>query len=173
MAGRDQTRPHQRPHQADEAGRIAAGVRHPRRGGDGRALTCIHLGETIGPGRIDPERRRGVDDPHRGVLDHRHGFLGRIVGQAQDDRIGAVQRLAPRRDIAPTVAQQDQLQIVTRLQTLADLQPRGPGLAVDEDLMHRLTPSPSPNGRGLERPRAEGDRLRERVRVRRISRRKQ
>jgi hypothetical protein len=36
-------------------------------------------------------------------------------------------------DLAPPVAQQDQLQIGTRLQPLADLQPRGPGLAVDED----------------------------------------
>ena len=130
---RHDPRPHQGTHQTDEAGRVAAGIGHARGPRHGRALVLVHLGEAVGPARCDAIGGRGVDHLHGRIFDQTDGLPRRIIWQAQDHRIGRIQRLVPRLHVASPIAQQDQLQIPPRLQPLADLQSRGAGLAVDEE----------------------------------------
>ena len=86
---------HQRPHQGQEAGGIAAGIGHaawPRR--SWRRWPRSSSGEAIGPAIGDAVGGGGVDHPGGGIVDQGHGLARRFVRQAQDHHVGGVQRRA-------------------------------------------------------------------------------
>ena len=79
-------------------------------------------------------RGRGVDHPRAIVLDQRHGLASSVVGQAEDDEIGVVQRFPPRgRILAPTVVERDQRDFRPAGQSFANLEARGAGGTIYED----------------------------------------
>ena len=94
------------------------------RGRDRGALAVRHLGKAIGPARRDPVRGRGVDHLDAVALDQRHRLARRVVGQAEDHSVGAVQQLAARLGVlAPRRVDRDDLQVAPAGQPLADLRP--------------------------------------------------
>src|SRR3546814_2255829 len=97
------------------------------------------LGKAIDPARCDAVGGRGVDHPRPVVGDHRHRLARGIVGQAEDDEIGVVQRLgAPRGVLALGVGQGDERELAASGEPLGDFEPRGSGCPVDENcLYHR------------------------------------
>ncbi len=133
--GRQQARLDQRAKGCDGTLRPAAGIAHPSGIGDGLGLAPVHLGEAIGPAVGHAMRGRGVDHAGGVVLDQRHAFLRRIVGQAEDGDIGGVEEaLALLLVLALLGRDRDELEVATGGEALADLQTRGTGFAVDEDL---------------------------------------
>ena len=125
---------YQRRDQRQESGGVAARVRHPPRLGDPPRLVGRQFGEAIGPAVGDAVSGGGVDDPGPVVVDQRHRLAGGVVGQAQDDDVGVVERLSPRRRLlALRLVQHHQRDLGPVRQAVADLQPGGAGGAVDED----------------------------------------
>ncbi|EPX78706.1 Tryptophan synthase alpha chain [Salipiger mucosus DSM 16094] len=156
----DQPAGNQRPDQRDRAGRPAARVRHVARGGDGRMLALGHFRKAEDPVRIDPVRRRGVDDPRAMPLGQRHGLAGGIVGQAQDGDLCLGQRLGARGGVlAPLRVHGDQRDVVAAREALADLQTRRAGFAVDE---HLFSPCRVSFASGAAHSRARRERKRSR-----------
>ena len=79
-------------------------------------------------------RGRRVDDAGARVVDQLDAFPRGIVGQAQDDEGGVVQRLTPcLRVLALGVVERDQRDLVAPVQPFANLQSGRAGRAVDED----------------------------------------
>ncbi len=94
--------------------------------------------KAVGPAFLGPMRGGGVDHLDRRVVDQRHGFQGRRVGQAEDRHIGGVQRLAAAGGIlALGLAEPQQFQIPPAGQPFGDLQAGGAGLPVDEHRRRR------------------------------------
>ncbi len=95
----------------------------------------VSLGEAVGPAGGGAIGGRGVDHPRAGLLDQADGFARRVVGQAQDHRVGGVQQLgAGGRVLARGPGRWRSGEVVAAFQPLADLQAGGAGFAVDEDL---------------------------------------
>ena len=70
----------------------------------------------------------------RVVVDQRHAFLRRIVGQAQDRDIGRVEEVGARgRILAPLGRDRDDLEVVAAGKPRPDLQAGRAVFAVDED----------------------------------------
>ena len=80
-------------------------------------------------------RGRCVDDAGAIIVDQRYRFARGIVGQAQDDDIGGVQRIAARAGVPPLLFRHgDQRQFGTPRQPVGDFDPGGAVTAVDEDV---------------------------------------
>ena len=149
---RDDARFDHRPHQRDEAGRIAARIGDEPRVLDRRALRLGHFRKAVGPARCRTIRRRGVDHAHLRVGDQRHRFARRVVRQAEDHGVDAVQELgAGVAVLAANWIDRHQRNVAPRGQPLADLQARRSCLAVDEHLCrsHGLSPN-GPESSGPE-----------------------
>ena len=132
--GRDQPGAHQRPDQRQKAGGIAAGIGDPLRLRDRRELRRIEFGEPVGPAVRDPVRGRGVDHAGAIVVDQLDGFARSVVGQAQDDEIGVVQRRLARLGVlALCIVQRDDRDLRAIGQPFANFEAGGAGGAVDED----------------------------------------
>ena len=79
-----------RPQQRNRAGRIAARIGDALGCADRVGLFGVEFGEAVNPTLGDAMRGRGIDDFRRVVAEaigQRHGFLRRIVRQAQHDGI--------------------------------------------------------------------------------------
>ena len=137
MVRRQQAGDNQGTDQGNAGQGVAADVADPRRRGDPVRLLGRHLGKTVDPGGVDPVGGAGVHHLYGRVLDQTDGLAGRVVGQAEDGKIGRIQGLGPRRRVlAPRLVQAQQLDVAPLRQAVADLQARRPRLAVDEDLRH-------------------------------------
>src|SRR5579859_8008499 len=124
----------QRPHQADEAGRIAAGIGDAFCAFDRGALRPRHLGEAVGPAISRPVGRGGIDHTRPVVLDEADRLARGVIRQAENDHIGAVDDLLARRSLLPPRGiDRDELDITAARKPLQDLQSRRAGFAVDED----------------------------------------
>ena len=82
-------------------------------------------------------RAGGVDDAGAvGRVDQRQRLARGLVGQAEDGEIGLVERFAARGDIlAARLVEHHQGEFGTARQPVCDLEPGGPGRAIDEDLV--------------------------------------
>ena len=133
---RDDTGIDERPHQQDEARRIAAGIADPPRGSDRipRRLP-LQFRQSVHPAVGCPVRRARIEDA-RGRR-QRHGVSRRIVRQAQN---GQVRRLeigaAACRFLAFGFGDFEQFHIAARPDPVRDLKPGRPRLAVYEYLVH-------------------------------------
>ena len=133
-AGRHDAGRGERADEPDGAGRPAAGIGNAVRRGDPSPLALVHLRETEGPAVGGAMRGRGVDDPHAGAGNQADRLARRIVGQAEDDGVGAVEEFGAGRSVLALVGRDRQeLEIGAAFQPLPDLQAGGAGLAVDED----------------------------------------
>ena len=143
IADREDAGGAQRPDEADRTRRIAAGIGNEACRLDLVALVAIHLRKTIGPVRMDAEGGGGVDDADIVVARHHlHRFLRRVVGQAENGDIGAVQHVLAHGGIAPLGFRNgQQLDIAAVGHARADLQARGSVFAIDEDLRCHLIPA--------------------------------
>ena len=82
----------------------------------------LQLGETIDPVFGRAVRGRGIDDAGTVVGDQRHRFARRIVGQAENDEVGVVDRLAPRPGVlAAIIGQGEDRQVGPASQPVADM----------------------------------------------------
>jgi hypothetical protein len=80
-------------------------------------------------------RGRGVDHLDAVALDQADGLARRIVRQAEDYGVSAVEQLTPRLDVLAALrVDRDELQIAPAGEPLADLEAGGAGLAIDEHL---------------------------------------
>ena len=119
--------------EGEEAGGVAAGVGDTGGGGQRIAAAGGDFGETVGPARIGAVRGRGIDDARGGILDQRDGLARGIVGQAQDHRVGGVERVGAGVGIlAGVVGERDQGDVAAAGEPLVDLDAGGAGGAVDE-----------------------------------------
>jgi hypothetical protein len=96
---RQKTGAYQRAHQRQKAGGPAARIAHPLGRCDAVIAIGFQFGEAVGPTRRHAMGAGGVDHPHIGIVDQRHGLLRRLVRQAQDHHIGVVERGFARRRI--------------------------------------------------------------------------
>ena len=132
---RQHTRFDERTHREDETLRVAAGVRHPCRAADRFALPLAKLGQPVGPGRIDTPRAAGVDDARLTVAGEADRLRRRIVRQAQDRQVRPREVLGPGARLATLrLRNEEKLDVVSRIEHLANPEPGRSGLAVDIDL---------------------------------------
>ena len=121
----------ERPHEREEAGRIAARIRDAASAGELGPGRARQLGEPVRPGGA--MRGAGVEHARRAV-DQPDGLARGVVGQAQDHEVDLVHDRALRRRILRAVARQaDELDVVARGEALPDLEPGRPVLAIDVD----------------------------------------
>ena len=141
---RQQSAGDQRRDQRQKAGRIATGVGDKARIGDCLTLTGAKFGKAIGPALGRAVRGRGIDDPRAVIVDHRHRFDRRIIGQAEDDKITLVDRSPPRRRIlAVRFRQLDQRKFFPPGQPLGNFQPGRAHGTVDKDRLRHSQPQDS------------------------------
>src|SRR5258706_9980367 len=131
---RDQPRAQQRADERQEAGRIAAGIADAHGLGDGRSLARFQLGKAIGPPLCDAVRSGGVDHAGVRIVDQPDSLACRIVGKAEDDEVGVVERFRTRAGIlAPVLVEGDQLDVHAPGEPLAYFEAGRPDRAIDED----------------------------------------
>ena len=141
---RNQARVHQRADQRDGAGGVATGVGDAACGLHGGLLAGGQFGKAKDPAGGGAVRGRGVNDLGAGLaaglghgVNHRHGFAGGIVVQAQNDHIDAGHQGALGVGVlAQLRGDADQLDAGQGLQAFPDLQAGGTGFAVDKNLGH-------------------------------------
>ena len=137
MLDRQQPGIHQRPHGQDEGRGVAAGVGNALAVADALALVCVQLGQAVGPGRVHPVGRAGVDDAGGGVVDQGHRFAGSCVGQAQEGNISRVQQSRPLgRVLAQRRVDAQHRDIAAPAQILVDLQTGRSFLSIYKDLVN-------------------------------------
>ena len=142
LVRRDQASRDQGGKNGDGTGRIAARVADQPRARDPVARGCVQFGKPESPAFVHPVRGGCVDDPRVQILCQFDRLPRSIIRQAQDRHVGLFKGLAPgARILAAVGVDGDQADVVARFQPLADLQPRGACLAVDENAVcHEMTP---------------------------------
>ena len=137
MLGRQQSGIHQRPHGQNEGRGVAAGVGDTLAVADALALLRVQLGQAVGPGRVHPVGRAGVDDAGGGVVDQGHRFAGSCIGQAQEGDIGRVQQPRPLgRILAQRRVDAQHRDIAAPAQILVNLQTGRSFLSIHENLVN-------------------------------------
>ena len=121
---------------------MTAGVCHTGGSLDGCAVIVRQLGETVRPAVCCAVCGGCVNDAGVIVFDQGDGLPCRRVGQAQEHDVGCIQEPAAFFGIFALIfVDQQQLEVVTRAQTLIDLQAGGAFLAVDVNFgTHQLSP---------------------------------
>ena len=116
---------------------MAAGVGNALAVADALALLRVQLRQAVGPGRVHPVGRAGVDDAGGGVVDQGHRFAGSCVGQAQEGNIGRVQQSRPLgRVLAQRRVDAQHRDIAAPAQILVDLQTGRSFLSIYKDLVN-------------------------------------
>ena len=137
MLGRQQPGIHQRPHGQNEGRGVAARVGDALAVADALALARIQLRQAVGPGRVHPVSRAGVDDAGGRIVDQRHRFTGGCVGQAQEGHIGRVQQPRPLgRILAQRRVDAQHRDIAAPAQILVNLQTGRSFLSIYKDLVN-------------------------------------
>ena len=132
--------------QEDEAGGIAAGIADPRRVPDPVAPMRVELGQTVDPAIRDAVCRARIQHPYMVARNESDRLARRVVGQTEDHDIGLVQVPAPHlRVLARGLRNLHERHVVARRQPIADLEPGGARLAVDEYVRHCFQ---TPHGQG-------------------------
>ena len=93
--GRQQAGVHQRPHRQNEGRGMAARIGNALAAADACALFRRQLRQPIGPGRIHPVCRAGIDHAGGRIADQRHRLARRGIRQAQKGHVGRVQQPRP------------------------------------------------------------------------------
>ena len=126
---------HQRMQDRDRGDGIAAGVGDARRGFNQRPLAFAIFRETIDPAVRRPVRGGRIDNAGGAVFDQSHGIAGRIVGQAKDRNIGAIERVpAGIYVFPPIIAEMGEYDIGAAPKPIQDLQAGGTGFAIDKNI---------------------------------------
>jgi hypothetical protein len=133
MRRRQQARIDERPYEQDERGRVTAGIGDARRRADARALIGRKLRQPEHPVRRRPVRGARVDETRLRIRDERRRLAGGRVGQTQKRDVGRVQQ--PRafsRVLAFVRVDAEDLDVVAPREHVANAQPRGAFLPIDE-----------------------------------------
>ena len=137
MLGRQQPGIHQRSHGQDEGRSVAAGVGDALAVADALALARIQLRQAVGPGRVHPVSRAGVDDAGGRIVDQRHRFTGGCIRQTQEGHVGRVQQPRPLgRILAQRRVDAQHRDIAAPAQILVDLQTGRSFLSIYKDLVN-------------------------------------
>ena len=110
----------------DEAGGMTAGVGDSLGMDDRLPVLGGEFGEAVGPALRRPVGGGGVDDLRVGVLDHGHGFAGRVVGQAEEDQIRRIETFFALGGVLPLLlVDEEKLDVLAGGQPVIDLQAGG------------------------------------------------